>query len=429
MADKTHIEWTDATWNPLRGCSRKSEGCRFCYAEGVAARFSGPGLPYEGLAHRVGGEARWTGKVVMAPDDVLTQPLRWKRPRRIFVNSMSDLFHENVPDAWIDQIFAVMALAPQHTFQVLTKRADRMRDYVAKAEGTVRHAARVNRLRNAKLGNPDAWITWPMPNVWLGVSIEDQKTADERVPALLATPASVRFISAEPLLGPINLQRYPTAAAEWSPDEIENDWAAFSWPDWVPEEYQKQIESFWRLEYGRGPRAWLKDMVVQGAPATGSNSIVYAMDRASRQVLGRYLHCWNNIGRVQLPDGSWICCSFGSQLNALDWVIVGGESGRKARPMHPDWPRSLRDQCKNAGVPFFFKQWGEWRQPAAAETYDTSRGNAGKPPAFIVDVQGAVHCFKESASDSGRTMIRVGKKAAGNHLEGVQHQQWPEVRA
>jgi protein gp37 len=180
VSDKTGIQWTDATWNPIRGCSRVSEGCRNCYAEVVAARFSGPGQPYEGLARRTStGGARWTGKIMFV-EKHLEDPLRWKKPKRIFVNSMSDLFHEGVSDHQLDRIFAVMAKAQRHTFQVLTKRPERMLAY-----------------SNARL------LGLPLPNVWLGVSVEDQKAADERIPLLLETPAAVRFLSCEPLLGPV----------------------------------------------------------------------------------------------------------------------------------------------------------------------------------------------------------------------------------
>ncbi len=270
MADNTKIEWTDATWNPLRGCSRVSEGCRHCYAEGVAARFSGPGLKFEGIAHRVGGEARWTGKVILV-EEKLGEPLRWRRPRRIFVNSMSDLFHEELPDMAIDQVFAVMGKASWHTFQVLTKRAARLRAYMSQRR--------------------------PLPNVWLGVSVEDQAAAEERVPALLAAPAALRFLSCEPLLGPLSLQKY-------------------------------------------------------------------------------------------LGEGG------------IDWVISGGESGPRARPPEPCWFRSLRDQCRAAGVPFFFKQWGAWAP----------------------DVQ-----WGASAPGETGPMRRVGKLAAGHLLDGKEYFELPQT--
>lgn len=369
MADGTGIEWTDATWNPIRGCSRVSEGCRHCYAETVAARFSGPGQPYEGLARfvdRPGGprEARWTGKVALVGDQLLT-PLRWRRPRRIFVNSMSDLFHEAVPDEWIDRIFAVMALAPHHTFQILTKRPERMRAYFAEtwqpaparelaigdetislpAEARpgdrwdqIEHA--IDDLTNdpmfdkdrfwttegALIGRP-AWPRRPIPNVWLGVSVENQASADARIPLLLDTPAAVRFISAEPLLGHIDLSA---------------------------------------LDIGGGL-------------------------------------AWNALGR-----------SKGGVTGCLDWVIVGGESGPGARAMQAGWARSLRDQRAAAGVAFFFKQWGEWApvhdEPASETQEDEELRGVG-------------------TSIGGEYMRRVGKRAAGSLLDGRKHAAWPGARS
>lgn len=227
---ETSIEWTDVTWNPVRGCSRVSPGCGGargeggCYAERLAARFSGPGLPYEGLARRSEkrGLPQWTGVVRLVPEH-LADPLRWKRPRRVFVNSMSDLFHEGLSNETIAAVFGVMAAAPQHTFQILTKRAKRMREWfewardfalqqrdIACAPNTARTMlnAAAEYLGTKHDGLNAAWRrlendSWPLSNVHLGVSCENQPTADERVPFLLATPAAARFVSAEPLLGPI----------------------------------------------------------------------------------------------------------------------------------------------------------------------------------------------------------------------------------
>ncbi len=194
---RSKIQWTDRTWNPVRGCSRVSEGCRFCYAERQAARFAlavrrdghmiprvEPG-PFNGFAEMRDGEPRWTGKVALIPDK-LDEPLRWRKPSRVFVNSMSDLFHEKLSDADIQKVFDVMRDAIQHTFQVLTKRPERMLAFGPR----------------------------PLPNIWLGVSVEDQKTADERIPLLLRTPAAVRFVSYEPALGPVDFRR-------WFPYDVE----------------------------------------------------------------------------------------------------------------------------------------------------------------------------------------------------------------
>ncbi|MBY0308838.1 MAG: phage Gp37/Gp68 family protein, partial [Phycisphaerales bacterium] len=285
MSDRSAIEWTDATWNPVRGCSRISAGCGGpnhrggCYAETIAARFSGPGQPFEGLAERTPHGGRWTGRLAAAPDETLTQPLRWKRPRRIFVNSMSDLFHKELPRNEVAVIYGTAIAAVHlrgHTFQILTKRADHMRETLhdeefwevanAHAESLVlEHTDPLNRRKDdarATCGEygPDA----PPPGIWLGVSTEDQATADERISHLLATPAAKRFISAEPLLGAIDLNRILLRESD------------------APE---------------------------RGKPALTMSA----------------LRGW--YGGAGDPA-------------KLDWVIAGGESGPRARPMHPDWARS-----------------------------------------------------------------------------------------
>lgn len=250
MSDRTGISWTDATWNPIRGCSRVSQGCVHCYAETVAARFSKSGQAYEGLVDKNG---RWNGKIRVVARH-MDDPRRWRRPRRIFVNSMSDLFHENLEDDVIERVFFTMALSQRHTFQILTKRPERMRAFVS--ERLLAHQ--------------------PLPNVWLGVSTEDQKTADERIPLLLKTPAAVRWISAEPLLGPIDLKKY-VQRTPWYPIECEHG-------------------------FDHCPRC----------DATADK--------------------------------------------ALDWVVVGGESGPGHRPMDPQWAESIAAECSDAGVPLFVKQ-------------------------------------------------------------------------
>jgi protein gp37 len=306
MGDRTAIEWTDATWNPVTGCTKVSQGCKHCYAERVFKR------PYP---------SREFTDVKCHPER-LDQPLRWTKPRRIFVNSMSDLFHEAVPDGFLDQVFGVMALADHHTFQVLTKRPERLRQYLntlgdGKAPDRVTYAANKADFRQGGL------CARPLPNVQLGVSCEDQETADERIPLLLQTPAAVRFLSLEPLLGAIDLRRIKTPA-----------------------------------------------------------------------------------------DPNFLCQA-GRPPARIDWVIVGGESGPNARPMHPDWVRSLRDQCVAAGVPFFFKQWGEWR---ITEDKDLAHE-------VIVPVDRTSKC-----GDERRLMTRVGKKAAGAMLDGREWREYPGHR-
>jgi protein gp37 len=226
MSGQSNIEWTDATWNPIVGCSIKSPGCINCYAQKMAHRLShNPATPhYRGTTKMTKTGPVFSGLILEASEKTLLAPLRWKKPRRIFVNSMGDLFHESIPDEWIDKVFAVMALCPQHQFQVLTKRAERMRDYFARhdTQGRVLHSACFDHKKDEALIAFAKWnirgyldIPWPLPNVWLGISAERQQEADERIPHLLQTPAAIRFVSCEPLLGPINLKRISVAGHGW----------------------------------------------------------------------------------------------------------------------------------------------------------------------------------------------------------------------
>ena len=216
MSDQTKggIAWTYETWNPICGCSMVSTGCANCYAEKVAVRFGGKGGPYEGTVTN----GRWNGTIKLV-EEHLTDPLRWKRPRRVFVNSMSDLFHPNCPDEWVDRIFAVMAMSPQHTFQILTKRPERMAEYLFDRETWI--AQEVERRKWKATVDFDAsdlhLPEWPLPNVWLGTSVENQATADDRIPHLLNCLAAVRFLSVEPLLGPVDLTRLGFAWGEPNP--------------------------------------------------------------------------------------------------------------------------------------------------------------------------------------------------------------------
>ena len=261
MGDQSAIAWTDATWNPLVGCSRVSEGCRHCYAEREAYRLEHRlGQPkYAGTTKWMGqpdgtkGEPRWTGLVALW-EAVLDQPLRWKKSRRIFVNSMSDLFHEAVPDEWINTIVAVMAQATQHTFQVLTKRPVRMRDYLCSRQ---------------------AALSGLLNHVWWGVSVEDQATADERIPLLLQTPAAVRWVSYEPALGPVDF-----TAIRYVDELAECRWGVLGREHWVensdsPSAYENDVPGLdWIViggESGQGARpfdlAWARQTVAQGRAA------------------------------------------------------------------------------------------------------------------------------------------------------------------
>jgi protein gp37 len=198
MGASTEISWTDATWNPIRGCSRVSAGCDNCYAMGQAHRFSGPGKPFEGLTTIRRGKVDWAGVARFIPN-MLGIPLRWRKPRRIFVNSMSDLFHPSLSNEEIAAVFAVMAACPQHTFQVLTKQPKRAAEWFKVGEDLTAQAGE-------QLAAEKGWCHanegehWPLPNVWFGVSAENQKTADDRLSILLELPAAVRFASLEPLL-------------------------------------------------------------------------------------------------------------------------------------------------------------------------------------------------------------------------------------
>ena len=199
----TKIEWTDATWSPTTGCTKVSAGCKHCYAERLWPKVEGARIKREG------GAARPFTDVRIHPER-LDAPLHWRKPRRIFVNSMSDLFHEGVPDEFIDRVFAVMALCPQHTFQILTKRPERMLAYMTTAMREAFIAGWIEDQRDQPMRR---LATWPLTNVWLCVSVEDQPTADERITLLLQTPAAVRGVSYEPALGPVDFTRVPWVSA------------------------------------------------------------------------------------------------------------------------------------------------------------------------------------------------------------------------
>lgn len=390
MADRTPIEWADATWNPITGCSRVSEGCRHCYAEIMAARFSKPGQWGEGLAQIVrkpdgSADHRWTGQVRLN-ERALTQPLRWRKPRRIFVCSTSDLFHEGVPDEWLDRVFAVMALAPQHTFMVLTKRPERVREYLTRCDDRGRWPAMDYAALMAATGS---WSTpaldlrngWPLPNVWVGTSIEDQATADARIPHLLATQAAVRFLSAEPLLGPVDLRH------------------------WLKGCWECAEECGWRCAETEGPT---KERC-HACGWSGSGAGEFCPECGAQDFGGVCDNCEANAVQYH-PD-----------TPCLDLVIVGGESGPGARPMHPDWPRALRDQCVAAGTAFFFKQWGGWQPRRQAEPGDLL--NAYRSVIMMPD--GRITSGLMPYGPDAWVMDKIGKKAAGRLLDGKVWDQMP----
>ena len=389
----TSIEWTDRSWNPTSGCTKVSQGCKHCYAEVMAKRTFGrlyPQVPADPLpdhvskavsieygdelAHALTEAAgmrarRFTDVQVHA--DRLERPLRWRKPCRVFVNSMSDLFHEDVPDEFIDRVFAVMALCPQHTFQVLTKRPARMRAYLTE----IRRQGVIDAGEKMKPSRPPAhWYyvsdwsmrtcPWPLRNVWLGVSVEDQATADERIPLLLQTPAALRFVSYEPALGPVD----------------------FTSIDWFGGALKHRVDvlrrGYWCAEgwIGLGPAAQL------GEPRGGFTN-----------------H---------------------SDMAGLDWLIVGGESGPKARRCDVAWIRSVVAHCKAAEVPVFVKQLG-------ANVID--RNDAG----FTGDFDGSGRAWPEQHAIDDRIEqdidgTRDGYQGAAVRIhcrdrKGADPAEWPKV--
>ncbi|MBA7475644.1 hypothetical protein ES707_11016 [subsurface metagenome] len=268
----TKIEWTNETWNPIIGCQKCSPGCNHCYAERMAVRLAGN--PKTSMDYSpVITNGHWNG-TTMLRTEVLKKPFSWKTPRMIFVVSMGDLFHESVPFSWVDKVMTIIACNPQHTFQVLTKRPEIMKrwfdwqrpgweDPGMRGPEAIRYYCWHNHGKKIKYGG-----FWPLKNLWLGVTCENQEQTDKRIPILLQIPAEKRFVSIEPMIGPIS----------------------FRWAKWHP------IKNTWHL------------------------------------------------------DG----------LKQLDWVIVGGETGPGARPMHPAWVTQIREQCQESNTPFFFKSWGEW---------------------------------------------------------------------
>jgi protein gp37 len=324
------IEWTDRTWNPLAGCTMVSRACVNCYAMRMAFRLEHMGQEkYKGTTRKTeGGKIVWTGKINI-DEKALLEPLKWKKPQRVFVNSMSDLFHEDVDPYFVDKVFAVMAATPHITYQILTKRPDRVEVYFNDEDlgHDIDTAA-----KKLDLKIP---FVWPLPNVWLGTTIENQKEADKRIPPLLNCPAAVRFVSCEPLVGPIEF-----------------------------------------------------------------SNVTKRSDAVSQ--LGK------------------------KALNGIHWVIAGGESGPNAEPSHPDWFRSLRDQCESAGVPFFFKQWGEWIPSSqldnrhvniklAIEVHKSGLiGKAARDKAKQ-DKDGYIVCYK------------IGKKVSGTLLDFKVYNEIPDA--
>jgi protein gp37 len=342
----TKIEWTHrpgakgVSWNPVRArnketggvghfCVKVSEGCKYCYAARFQPRFRNP----------VRYAAQDADKVEIFLDEkVLMQPIGWKEPHTVFVCSMTDLFYAGHSDDWIDRIFAIMALCPQHTFIIPSKRPDRMHEYAINFS-----LARTKQITD---GYPSDQVIeqWPLPNVWLGTSVEDQASANDRIPLLLNTPATVRFISAEPLLGPID---------------------------------------FTRLDVG-------------GVSTIDALAGFYSNDIAG----------------------------ISGKCNSLDWVITGGESG--PNPLHPDWARSIRDQCQASGTAFFHKQNGSW-----IVTYDRDQEDpgGGSLPTLKNKRERYLNLSGLQHPEGERVLIvqKASKKKSGRLLDGREHNEWPRA--
>ncbi len=366
MGDNTKIEWTDATWNPITGCNVVSPGCTNCYAMKLAGTRLRHHPSRMGLTTDTKSGPVWNGELRFN-EEWLDQPIRWKKPRRIFVCAHGDLFADGVEDAWLDKIFSVMACSRQHIFQVLTKRPQRMHDYLTTKMLNHRLVATTAAF---DFDVPDElhFPNLPLPHVWLGVSVEDQTRAIERIPLLLSTPASVRWISAEPLLGTLNL-----ASIDVNGDGSVDALSIRMWEDEIAN---------WR----DSDEDW------------------------EEQFLDWY-------GLTDLPEGP--------MSPVLDWVVAGGESGPGARPMHPDWARALRDQCAAAGVPFFFKQWGNWQ--IASEANGHIDHNMVQNDAVWIGIDGTKQKPHSHGLLQPYAMNHVSKSAAGRLLDGREHNNLPEI--
>jgi protein gp37 len=300
MSNKTAIQWTDATWNPTTGCTKVSPGCAHCYIARTP--------PF-----RIQGRKFVNGATDLQLHDYrLEQPFHWTKPRRVFVNSLSDLFHVDVPETFLDRVFAVMALTQTHTYQVLTKRHQRMHEYLSLPDRRERIGERIFRdtggsLAQRSAATKQAMKLWPSPNVWVGVSVENQHFADERIPLLLQTPAAVRFISAEPLLGPVDVSKFLTAGDSDNP---------------------------------------IRALHTHGQTGT-------CLEHGSQLSSGK-----GHAGMSPQASGQRDQKAERPAVRTIDWVIVGGESGPGARPFDVAWARAIVQQCKTSGVACFVKQLG-----------------------------------------------------------------------
>lgn len=501
----TKIEWTEHTWNPIVGCTVTSPGCTNCYAMKQAARIErmGNAPHYAGTTQDSKAGPVWTGHVALASEQAITSPLRRRTPTTYFVNSMGDIFHPNVPDNWIDRVFAIMALCPQHTFQVLTKHSGRMQEYLSRICIWSDWAAQATEAT----GDPCSAskvedCIFPLPNVWLGVSAEDQTRADQRIPDLLSTPAAVWFVSVEPMLGAIDVRQHlghdpvyekqakreiclsvgserrfghPSGRnnMEASQESLGPLAAKNSEPSVqssAGRTRQRRIlpsQSDDRREEGDGigaspgvaapsrpdPRRnddQSQERCEERQPAKklGDGNLPGSADpRDTHPESGSCLQpIWpeeqhgeadhkSGLGNSTAPQGRGSAQGDSGGLQriipdyikdlprgpSISWLIVGGESGPAARPMHPDWARDLRDQCAAAGTAFFFKQWGEWVQADHTVCPDSYMGTN---KAVWLGWNGVQAKPSHHGLDRPIGVIRVGKKRAGRLLDG---REWNEV--
>lgn len=414
MADQTGIEWADSTFNPWMGCSRVSPACDHCYAERDTARFGrvgwGQGVPRVRTAEanwrkplRWNARSFWqcadcgwrgdTPRVDHADEDApggtgiacpacLQRDVRPAR-RRVFCASLADVFDNEVDPQWRADLVHLIFKTPHLDWLLLTKR-------IGNAKGMLEQA-----VASLSLGN-HSWehqSSRGFRHVWLGATICNQEEADRDVPKLLATPAAVRFLSIEPMLGPVNLEKWldPWTCADCCYHGGESDCG----PDGCEE---------------CGAEKAFESSDVCSECGADDNSAQPACPRCGSH-------------RSYSRDYGFM---FKNPPETVRWVIVGGESGPHARPIHPRWVRNLRDQCAAHGVPFLFKQWGEWRPPGDGEEFDTGRGRAQKVPAFIVSTDGTVSCFENEHNRlDGKAMLRVGRRLAGRELDGRTHSAWP----
>lgn len=373
----TAIEWTHIphhkgeTWNPIVGCSLVSPGCTNCYAMRVAhQRLDGNDKTpqYAGTTKLVNGQPVWTGKVSWhAP--ALKKPLQWTKPRAIFVNSMGDLFHEDIAPTMIARVLALTVLCPQHIFIILTKRPERMKNFMIGEHDSC--LSRINteiKFLHQSIGTEYIAATeWPLPNVWLGVSVEDQRRADERIKPLLMTPAKVRFLSCEPLVGPVDLR------------------------NWLPtDRYYNCI-----CEHC-GHVGSSEFFAYQSIADTGDGDVICT--KCNRAVLG-------------------------NEVPGIDWVIAGGESGPNARPTHPNWFKQMQWLCQIAKVPFFFKQWGEWQETTEVSDNTSVMRIDGR----IISHRRAELENRHRHCKTNRAIIKkVGKARAGRLLNDQEYNEFPD---